>query len=96
MIAGHPNEDYTKFDFTKEGAMQISKLDDTLIVRLPDEVIESLELKEGDEVDLHITRKSAIEPLSEITREEAIDRLRAMSITFPPDFKFDREEANSR
>jgi antitoxin MazE len=76
--------------------MQISKLDDTLIVRLPDHVVESLDLKEGDEVELHVTQKRAVEPVSDITREEAVERLRAMSIHFPPDFKFNREEANSR
>jgi hypothetical protein len=39
---------------------------------------------------------------TEFTPEEiqrrlvALDRLRSMSIEFPPDYKFDREEANSR
>lgn len=76
--------------------MQISKLDDGLVVRLPNEVVESLNLKEGDEVDVEVIRKRAIDPQNEISREEAIERLRAISVSLPPDFKFDREEANAR
>jgi antitoxin MazE len=76
--------------------MQVSKLNDTLIVRLPDEVVESLDIKEGDEVEVQLVREPIVESKSEISREEAINRLREMSVPFPPDFKFDREEANAR
>ena len=76
--------------------MQISKWDDSLGVRLPAEVIESLGLKEGDEVDVQVVRKRTLEPSSEIAREEALKRLRALRVPFPPDWKFDREEANAR
>ncbi len=30
------------------------------------------------------------------TRAELIERIRQMGTPFPPDFKFDREEANAR
>ena len=76
--------------------MQVSKCDDSLAVRLPAEVVESLDLKEGDEIDIQVTRKREDESEIEITREEAMNRLRARRITLPPGWKFDREEANAR
>ena len=76
--------------------MQVSKWDDTLAVRLPVEVVESLDLKEGDEIDIQVIRRSEVEAASQINRQEAIDRLRALRLPLPPGWKFDREEANAR
>jgi len=76
--------------------MQVSRWDDSLAVRLPAEVVESLDLKEGDEIDIQVTRRPEIEAAGEIRRQEAIDRLRSLRLPLPPGWKFDREEANAR
>ena len=74
--------------------MQVSKLDDGLAVKLPQSVVDALGLKEGDEVEVHpIVRWTEAE---ETIRQEALRRIRELSFPFPPDFKFDRLEANER
>lgn len=76
--------------------MQIVKWQDSLAVALPADVIETLQLREGDEVDLEVTgeRRLAVSP--KMTREEALERIRALQRPLPADWKWDREEANAR
>jgi antitoxin MazE len=80
----------------KIGKFKDPKLDQSLIVRLPDELIESLNLKEGDDVDLQVVQKPVGKLQTDQDRQQAIAQLRALSVLFPPAFKFDREEANAR
>jgi antitoxin MazE len=76
--------------------MQVSKWGNSLAIRLPAAVVETLDLKAGDEISIRIrgSRDFIIE--REMTREEAIVKLRAAGRPLPPGFKFDREEANAR
>ena len=55
-----------------------------------------LSLKPGDDVDVPLadTRKRTID--REAARAEALKRLRAFRGRLPPDFRFDRDEANAR
>ena len=79
--------------------MRIEKWGDSLVIRLPAVVIEASGLKEGDEVELRIAgaRKLEIERrVSADQREAALARLRESRWKLPPDWKFDRDEANSR
>jgi len=46
-------------------------------------IVEALDLKEGDEVEISIAGKRDF-------------KVRQMKWSFPPDFKFDREEINER
>jgi antitoxin MazE len=76
--------------------MLVSKWGDGLAVRLSAEDVERLGLKEGDIVE--VTR--TVPPLSpeedQKRRDEALERLRSFRGTLPPDFKFNRDEANER
>lgn len=65
-------------------------------VELPDAIAERLALKPGDQVSITVEKERPLELRDEETRVQAITRLRAMRRPFPPDFKFDREEANAR
>lgn len=77
--------------------MQVFKLDDSLAVLLPQETVDELGLKEGDEVALVVARKDKVEPESkEERRRKALEHLASLNWTLPPDYKFDREEANAR
>lgn len=76
--------------------MRVAKLDDKLAVTLPTEVVEMLSLKEGEEVDLRIAGRHVIELERRMTREEALENLKNFRKILPVDWKFDREEANSR
>ena len=77
--------------------MKLSKWGNSLAVRIPADVAESVGLKEGDEVQMHVAEAGrAFEVKKELTLEEAILELRKYRGALPADFKFDREEANAR
>ena len=76
--------------------MQVAKWGNSLAVRLPAAVVEALELKEGDQIEIHIAGKRDFEVSRDKTRQKAIEGLRRLSRPLPAGFKFDREEANAR
>lgn len=76
--------------------MQISKWGNSLAVRLPAAVVEALELKEGDEIEIHVAGTRHFGIARKARREELLKRLRAFRGRLPDDFKFDRDEANAR
>jgi len=76
--------------------MRVSKWGNSLAVRLPAAVVESLELKEGDEVELKAGPHSGFEVVRKPDRAELIKELHKFHGLLPADFKFDREEANAR
>jgi antitoxin MazE len=79
-----------------EVAMKVAKWGNSLAVRLPVAVVESLQLKEGDEVEIHPGNHQALTIDRDSRKQRAFRRLREFQIDFPPDYKFDREEANAR
>ena len=76
--------------------MQVSKWGNSLAIRLPASVVEALELKEGDEVEVHVVGDRAFGIDRDRSRERALERIRAFRKRLPPDWMFDREEANTR
>ena len=58
--------------------------------------VQALELKEGDEVEVHVVGDRAFGIDRERSRERALARIRAFRKELPPGWKFDREEANAR
>jgi len=77
--------------------MQVSKLGDSLAVRIPASVAEELDLQEGDEVELHVTAKKKVESEDrEQVVREALASIRRLRRPFQPDYKFDREELHER
>ena len=79
-----------------EIGIQVSKWGNSLAVRLPAAVVEALELKEGDEIELHVADARHLGVARKPGRDELLKRLRAFRGRLPPDFKFDRDEANAR
>jgi antitoxin MazE len=76
--------------------MQVAKWGNSLAVRLPAAVVEALELKEGDEVEIHIADAREFGVARKPRRDEMLRHLRAFRGRLPADFKFDRDEANAR
>lgn len=76
--------------------MQVSKWGNSLAIRLPAAVVEALELKEGDDIEIHIADRRRLGVSRKPGREELLTRLRAFRGRLPADFKFDRDEANAR
>jgi antitoxin MazE len=59
-------------------------------------VVKALELNEGDEVEVDVVGVRAFGVDRERSHERALARIRALRKTLPPDWKFDREDANVR
>ena len=76
--------------------MRVAKWGNSLAIRLPAVVVEALELKEGDEVEVRVAGRRAFDLNRDKNRERAMERIRAARWKLPPDWKFDRDEANSR
>lgn len=76
--------------------MRIAKWGNSLAIRLPAIVVEALELKEGDDIELRAIQSGDLEVSRKPTKKELIERLRKYQGRLPADFKFDREEANAR
>lgn len=76
--------------------MQVAKWGNSLAIRLPAVVVEALELREGDEIEIHIADARQFDVARKPGREELLKRLRAFRGRLPADFKFDRDEANAR
>lgn len=79
-----------------EGAMQVSKWGNSLAVRLPTAVVDALDLKEGDQIEIRIARDRIFEVGRDQSKHHALARLRKLQRPLPPGFVFDREEANAR
>jgi antitoxin MazE len=75
--------------------MRVSKWGNSLAVRLPAVVVDALDLKEGDEIEISIAGKRHFK-VADRSKERALEQLRQMKWSFPPDFKFNREEINER
>ena len=76
--------------------MKVAKWGNSLAIRIPKDVAESLGIREGDDVDLQAAEKPVISIARQMTREEAIRELRRFRGTMPADYVFDRNEANAR
>lgn len=76
--------------------VRIAKWGNSLAVRIPKDVVEALDLKEGDEIAFKLGDGKVIEVSREVTRDEALKRLRGLAKPLPPGWKFDRDEANAR
>lgn len=76
--------------------MKVSKWGNSLAVRLPASVVEALELKEGDDIELHAAGARDLRIVPKPTQQQLIESLRKYRGSLPADFKFDRDEANER
>lgn len=76
--------------------MQVAKWGNSLAVRLPSSVVKALDLKEGDDIAIHVADERIFQIEKTPTRADLIERLRVLRGTIPSDFKFDRVEANAR
>ncbi|SDW64639.1 AbrB/MazE/SpoVT family DNA-binding domain-containing protein [Nitrosomonas oligotropha] len=70
--------------------MQVSKWGNSLAVRLPAAVVEVLDLKEGDDIEIHVTGSRNLEISKTPEAREILARLRKYRGKLPADFKFDR------
>ena len=76
--------------------MRVTRWNDALAVQIPDDVAKSLDLKEGDEVMVEVADRPSQDAERQEAKKQALERIKALKLELPSDWKFDREEANAR
>ncbi len=76
--------------------MQVGKWGNSLAVRLPAALVDALQLKEGDEIEVEVADPRTFRVGRDTARDDALDALRALGWQLPPGFRFSRDEANER
>ncbi len=74
--------------------MRVARWGNSLAVRLPAAVVEALDLREGDRVELHVAGERSFAVERSPAPLELLARLRKYRGRLPPGFRFDRLEAN--
>jgi antitoxin MazE len=88
---------YTFFNVYPQGpVVQVSRWGNSLAIRLPASVVEALELKEGDDIEVHAAGRRVFEIHKTPGAREVLARLRKYRGRLPKDFKFDRLQASER
>ena len=76
--------------------MHVSKWGNSLAVRLPAAVVEALQLREGDEIEIEVAGARAFAVRRRPGVRDLLARVRRLRGRLPADFRFDRLEANER
>ena len=76
--------------------MHVSKWGNSLAIRLPASVVQSLKLRDGDDIEVVIADERAFRIRKKPGVEDVLKRLRRFRGKLPADFKFDRDDANAR
>lgn len=76
--------------------MQVAKWGNSLAIRIPSAVVDALDLKEGDDIVVRVGTGNAFEIERDDRRQKALEKVRSFKLKLPEDWKFDREDANSR
>jgi antitoxin MazE len=62
----------------------------------PAAVVDALDLKAGDQIEIRIAGDREFEVSRDRSKERALARLRRLRRPLPPGFRFSRDEANER
>jgi antitoxin MazE len=76
--------------------MRILKFEGGLGVCIPQEIVDALGLKEGDDIAVRVGTDRNLELATADARSKAFERIKAFKLQLPPDWAFDRDCANSR
>lgn len=76
--------------------MQVAKWGNSLAVRLPAVVVEALNLREGDNIEIQVAGERAFDIKRSASPRELLAQLKKFRGRLPDDFKFDRLEAHER
>ncbi len=76
--------------------MRVARWGSSLAVRLPAAVVEALNLKEGDQIEIRVAGTREFEVSRDRSKESALARLRRLRRPLPAGFTFSRDEANER
>ena len=76
--------------------MRDSKWGNSLAIRIPSSIVNALELKKGEEIEFHLSRKRSFEIVKKPTTMALLDRLNQLRGNLPADFPFDLMQSNER
>jgi antitoxin MazE len=76
--------------------MLVSKWGNSLAVRLPATVVDAMNLKEGDDIQIEVAGPRTFAITLKPSAKELLARLRKYRSRLPDDFRFDRLDANER
>ena len=76
--------------------MKVAKWGNSLAIRFSKPMAEALGVSEGDDVKFEIDDAGVVTLKREMDLREWVESLRRFEGRLPADFKFDRDEANSR
>ena len=76
--------------------MKVAKWGNSLAVRLPAVVVEALQLRDGDEIEIRVDDPRTLSVAKKPDIEEMLARVRKLRGAMPRDFKFNREELYER
>ena len=76
--------------------MLVSRWGNSLGVRLPRVLVDNLDLKPGDELEVVASTATRIVVAKDDRRARAVDRMRGRAWPVPEGYAFDRDDANAR
>ncbi len=76
--------------------MQVSKWGNSLAIRLPAVVVEALDLRDGDDIEVIIAGTREFEVRKTPGTRELLQRLRKFRGRLPADFVFERDTTHER
>jgi antitoxin MazE len=81
---------------SEDSPMRVARWGNSLAVRLPVAVVEALQLKEGEEIEISVTGSRSLQVGRTQDLDRLLQKLRKYRGQLPADFRFDRLEANAR
>ncbi len=76
--------------------MQVSKWGNSLAIRLPAVVVDALELRDGDDIEVRVAGARVFEVKKMPGKQELLQRLRKFRGRLPAGFVFERDVAHDR
>ena len=76
--------------------MRVAKWGNSLAVRLPKALVDNLDLKAGDEVQVVAKAPGELVVGRDLRRQRAVERMRRRAWALPDGYVFDRNAANER
>ena len=76
--------------------MRVVKWGTSLAVRLPAAVVQALDIKAGDDFELHVVSNRSLAVVCKPLSQDLLTRLRRLRGRLPADFHFARLDANER
>ena len=73
--------------------MRVAKWGNSLAIRLPSDLVEALDLREGDDIQVVAANEGAIAVKSSPKFLDLIEKLRAQGKLLPKDYRFTRADA---